>query len=89
MTDTVLLRIEAAVRARGLDDDASADLVESTLRRLAYRAGGGGKACSRCGRTKPLREFARDARREDGRASTCRACDADRIRARRAKKENP
>lgn len=46
------------------------------------------KRCTRCGETKPLEEFGRDRRKRDGRASRCRACQAEYLRAyRKANRE--
>ena len=36
--------------------------------------------CTKCGETKPKREFAADKRKRNGRQSHCRACDRKRIR---------
>lgn len=42
------------------------------------------KFCRRCGETKPLDEFGKDARRPDGRHSRCKACKREQMRAHRA-----
>jgi len=39
------------------------------------------KRCSRCGREKPLEEFARDASKASGFKSWCKACDKAKSRA--------
>jgi hypothetical protein len=38
--------------------------------------------CYRCGKKKPLGEFAKDASKRTGRKSICKACDRERARAR-------
>lgn len=46
------------------------------------------KKCTKCGRILPLDAFTVDSRRKDGRASTCKECDAARKREAKAKKAN-
>lgn len=49
-------------------------LAEQALRRLAWRLARSGKACARCGETKPLGAFGVDVAHRDGLTSRCRAC---------------
>lgn len=77
-------RLALAVSKFG-DEGEAADLLEATARRLAWRSEHGGKECSRCREILPVGEFAKDNRRPDGLAYTCRTCTARYLKSWRAK----
>lgn len=75
-----------ASTATKYDDSEDNALRASTLRRLRWRLQRGGKDCTRCLETKPVSQFAVDARRPSGLAYSCRACEALRKREARQRK---
>lgn len=84
MTARLEDRLASLVALRYPDDHEEArQVLDSTLRRLAWRRRRGYKVCSSCHERKPVAAFGRDIGRPDGLRHRCALCERRRTAQRR------
>lgn len=81
MADDLRRHLQTVIAARTDGSREEVDqILESTLRRLAWRQRRGHKRCVTCGEDKKPAEFGPDGGKPDGLSNRCRKCDRARKR---------